>query len=457
MRMTRMTRLARLGRLRVGIGTGAAVLLVALSQLSAPAVLAAPSPIQPGNQPTPIPGATNGALATSELIGVAPNCLAARAAAPSLGLLLRTARDEGVTLGTDQCYRALRDQLSQQQTWAAAGSSACAAPVLTGPTGQLQGTSMHGWGKAADFNDAGGTVAVGSRVYDWLAGHAGRFGWNHPGWAQPGGSPCPEAWHWEWVGDGGTLGASPIRADVVGLLADATGRGYTAVTGLGAITARGDAADLGSVATLPLAALVVGIAGTRDANGYRLVAADGGVFAFGDAGFFGSMGGQALNQPIVGIAATPDGRGYWEVAADGGIFAFGDAGFYGSMGATPLNRPVVGIAGTPDGRGYWEVAADGGIFAFGDAGFFGSMGGQALNQPVVGIAATPDGRGYWEVAADGGIFTFGDAGFFGSMGGSGLVEPVVGIAATPDGKGYWEVAADGGVFTFGDAGFYGAT
>ncbi len=428
-------------------------MVASLSVLPAGVAAANPAAISPSNTPTPIPGAVNGLLPPTDLIQVAPGCLAARAAASSLGLLLRTAREKGVVLGTEQCYRTLAQQIGVQQEWTNLGNSACAAPVASGPGGPV-GTSMHGWGKAADFSDARGTVAFGSPGYQFLKANAGPLGWNHPGWAEPGGSACPEAWHWEWVGDGGTLGAPPVRADVVGLLPSTDGAGYSTVTGLGALNNRGDAAPQGDASALPLNWLVVG--GARGPAGYWLVAADGGVFSFGDAAFYGSTGALRLNAPVVGMAATPDGRGYWLVAADGGVFTFGDAAFYGSTGALRLNAPVVGMAATPDGRGYWLVAADGGVFSFGDAAFYGSTGALRLNAPVVGMAATPDGRGYWLVGSDGGVFTFGDAGFHGSMGGRPLNAPVVGMAATPDGRGYWLVGADGGVFTFGSAGFYGA-
>jgi LAS superfamily LD-carboxypeptidase LdcB len=288
------------------------------------------TPIQPENQPTPISGATNGELPPSDLLNVAPGCQAARAAGPSLGLLLTEARDRDVVLGTEQCYRSLQGQEQEAQIWAAAGNSACAAPIVTSPSGQPEGTSMHGWGKAADFFDSTGTVSFGSPGSEFLNEFAGQVGWNHPGWAEPGGSACPEAWHWEWVGDGGTLGASPIRADVVGLLWSGDDRGYASVSGLGGIVARGDFVDYGSAESITIAWLIVGAASFPRGGGYWLVGADGGVFSFGDASFYGSMGGQRLNEPVVGIVALRDGGGYWLVGADGGVFSFGDAAFYGS-------------------------------------------------------------------------------------------------------------------------------
>jgi hypothetical protein len=429
--------------------------LVAVLALPAAMAGAQSSPIQPGNQPTPIAGATNGGLPASDLIGVAPNCSAARAAGPSLGRLLAAAREQGVTLGTEECYRPLQGQVAAQQHATAAGNSACAASVPT-VNGHPVGTSMHGWGKAVDFFDAGGTVTFGSSGYQFLQGAAARFGWNHPGWAQPGGSACPEAWHWEWVGDGGTQGDATIRADVVGLVPSGDDRGYATVTGLGGLGLHGDALDRGSAASMPLAWLVVGASSTHDGGGYWMVGSDGSVFGFGDAGSFGSTAGVPLAQPIVGMAPTPDGGGYWLVAADGGVFSFGDARFFGSTGGVRLVRSIVGMAPTSDGRGYWLVAADGGIFSFGDARFFGSTGGISLNQPVVGMAPTADGTGYWLVASDGGVFTFGDARFAGSAGGQPPAEPVVAMVRTRTGRGYWLTAADGTVIGLGDAGSFGS-
>ncbi len=415
------------------------------------------SPIQPGNKPNAIVGDVNGMMPARDLVGVAPNCVTARAAAPSLGLLLATARDAGVVLSMDECYRPLSGQVSVRQTWTAAGNSSCAAPVVTTSTGKPKGTSMHGWGEAADFGEGAGSMTFGSPGYAFLSDQAGRFGWNHPGWAQPGGSTCPEAWHWEWVGDGGILHDSPVRADVVSLVASWDGSGYWIVTGLGSVRPHGDATDAGSLGAR-LAWLVAGAARTPDGGGYWLAGIDGSVYSFGDALSFGSAVAPP-GQPIVGMAPSADGHGYWLAAADGTVDGFGAAGSYGSPAASGrrLARPIVAIAATPDGLGYWLAGADGSVYAYGDAGSYGSAAGRHLRAPIVAMAGTADGLGYWLAGADGSVFAYGDAVAHGSAARLALPEPVVGIASTPDGGGYWLVAADGIVLAFGSAAVHGVT
>jgi hypothetical protein len=312
---------------------------------------------------------------------------------------------------------------------------------------------MHGWGKAVDFTDNGVSItSFDQSAHQWLVANGHRFGWNFPAFAAPG-QPCPEPWHWEWVGDGGNLGRDTIRADVAAVLASAGG--YRVVTGLGAVSTRGPLADAGSVPDGPLAYLVVAGTPTPSGAGYWLLFGNGEVQAFGDAGAFGS-GTHSVDGRYVGIAATPTGQGYWLVTADGGVQAFGDATFLGSTANLRLNRPVVAVAASPTGQGYWLVSSDGGVFGFGDAGFFGSTGALRLNSGVVGAAAPPGGQGYWLVANDGGVFSFGAARFQGSAGGSPINAPMVGMASSPSGDGYWIVAADGGVFSYGDALFQGA-
>ncbi len=61
----------------------------------------------------------------------------------------------------------------------------------------IPGTSNHGWGIAVDFGC--GVEQFGSAAYLWMKANAGRYGWVHPAWAEPGGGK-PEPWHWEFTG-----------------------------------------------------------------------------------------------------------------------------------------------------------------------------------------------------------------------------------------------------------------
>jgi hypothetical protein len=417
-----------------------------------PAAAGPVPPAIPANRPTPLPGATNGEVPRSRLINVIPHCIAAREAAPSLMRLFTMARQAGVGLATEQCYRPLNQQVDFAREANQPGNNpACVASVGTSPGGKPVGHSMHGWGKAADLIDFGGSLTFGSRGYAFMKQNAWRVGWNHPAFAEPGGSSCPEPWHWEWVGDGGNLHLGSRRGDAVALLPSADDKGFGVVGGLGAVTPHGSFKSRGSAANLPLQWVVVGATSTPNRGGYWLVAADGGIFSYGNARFHGSLGNKRLNSPINGMAATRSGKGYYLVAWDGGIFTFGDAKFRGSTGAMHLNKPVVGMAVTPTGRGYWLVASDGGIFTFGDAKFFGSTGNLRLVSPIVGMAPTRSGRGYWLVASDGGVFTFGDAKFGGSLALVRPASPIVGLVPMKSGANYRLLLADGSVSGPNDA------
>jgi len=61
----------------------------------------------------------------------------------------------------------------------------------------VPGTSNHGWGLAVDL--CGGLERYGTPQYNWMKANAGRFGWMHPDWAEPG-NGREEPWHWEYAG-----------------------------------------------------------------------------------------------------------------------------------------------------------------------------------------------------------------------------------------------------------------
>jgi LAS superfamily LD-carboxypeptidase LdcB len=149
------------------------------------------TPATPTNRPNVPAGVTNGALPEPDLADV-NGCVVARVAANSLQTMLRDAADAGISLLTNSCYRNYEGQQAARSQWCAKGSCRNAA---------VPGTSNHGWGRAVDLGTEGG-ITFESPAYKWLKERAWIYGWNHPGWAEPGGS-APEPWHWEWVGDGG--------------------------------------------------------------------------------------------------------------------------------------------------------------------------------------------------------------------------------------------------------------
>jgi cell wall-associated NlpC family hydrolase len=61
----------------------------------------------------------------------------------------------------------------------------------------VPGTSNHGWGLAVDL--CGGIESFGTASYNWMKANAGRFGFLHPDWAEPG-NGREEPWHWEYAG-----------------------------------------------------------------------------------------------------------------------------------------------------------------------------------------------------------------------------------------------------------------
>ena len=89
----------------------------------------------------------------------------------------------GQDIGITDGYRSF----DQQVACRAEKGSLCADP----------GTSNHGWAKAVDIGACCGVNTGTGPAFNWLTSNAGRFGWVHPGWAQPGGSK-PEPWHWEF-------------------------------------------------------------------------------------------------------------------------------------------------------------------------------------------------------------------------------------------------------------------
>ena len=240
----------------------AAVLGIALALACFGASTAnAATPIRPENRPTGLPGQTNGVVSRSSLINVVPNCIAARSAAPSLSRLFTLARMSKVGLGAEECYRSLADQVKYANIANQPGNNpACVASVSRAPNGAPIGNSYHGWGKAVDLTDGRNSLTFASPGYAFMKKWAGSVGWNHPAFAEPGGSTCPEPWHWEWVGDGGNLHLSSVRGDVVGLLPSADDHGFGIVSGLGALEPHGNFVNRGDASRIGLQWVMIGAA-----------------------------------------------------------------------------------------------------------------------------------------------------------------------------------------------------
>ncbi len=131
-------------------------------------------------------GAANGFLDRSVLCpldGAPGHALRADAAAAFNRLTAAALADRGGRLCVNDSYRSYAGQISVFRR----------KPRLAA----VPGTSRHGLGVAVDLGCGG--ERFGSSTYRWLKANARRYGWVHPGWAEPGGG-LPEPWHWEYVG-----------------------------------------------------------------------------------------------------------------------------------------------------------------------------------------------------------------------------------------------------------------
>jgi hypothetical protein len=133
-------------------------------------------------------GYANGLIPSSALcpLSTAGQLLRCDAAAAWDAMAAAYRADTGDALCITDSYR----PLSVQQQLRAEKPDLAAVP----------GTSNHGWGLAVDMCEPG-TRAMGftTATYAWLKVNAFRFGWTHPGWADPGRGQ-EESWHWEYTG-----------------------------------------------------------------------------------------------------------------------------------------------------------------------------------------------------------------------------------------------------------------
>jgi hypothetical protein len=142
----------------------------------------------------------NGQLPDSDLTAVTPSCRVVNDLTRPLASLIYDAFSNGVAVQpetkayvwaipprTESCYRSYDMQVWWRDFYCALGVCQFAA---------VPGTSVHGWGRAVDFEFAGNEMTFDDPGYQWLQANAGRYGFFHPDWAEPWGS-SPEPWHWE--------------------------------------------------------------------------------------------------------------------------------------------------------------------------------------------------------------------------------------------------------------------
>ena len=91
------------------------------------------------------------------------------------------ARATGTALCVTDAYRPYREQVIVYAQ----------NPAMTA----VPGTSKHGWGQAVDL--CGGAERYDGAAYLWLKANTGRYGWRHPGWAEPG-QRQEKPWHWKF-------------------------------------------------------------------------------------------------------------------------------------------------------------------------------------------------------------------------------------------------------------------
>ncbi len=141
----------------------------------------------------------NGRLPDHLLRTVTPECRMAAAFADPLAAMIHAAQAEGIFLWPEtsaflppgeptpprieSCYRTFEMQQWWRMYWCSKGVCGVAA---------VPGESVHGWGRAVDFQDQYGELRLGSAAYNWLVAHAAEHGFMHP----PGNT---EPWHWEAV------------------------------------------------------------------------------------------------------------------------------------------------------------------------------------------------------------------------------------------------------------------
>ena len=134
----------------------------------------------------PRPTYTNGELPASALCAATPDGVQQLRCDAAVAFRLMSAQfeaDNGATLCITDSYRS---RAGQERVHVL-------KPNLTA----TPGTSVHGWGLAVDL--CGGIESFDTPEHAWMMAHGPAYGWQHPSWAEPGGSR-PEPWHFEYEG-----------------------------------------------------------------------------------------------------------------------------------------------------------------------------------------------------------------------------------------------------------------
>lgn len=159
-------------------------------------------------------GYANGRMDPARMMTVS-GCSLERDAAYLFSLLMDAAREDGIYLRYEDCYRTYDSQAAAYErrcpvvetttysvdpdTGERVETGTRRARECTGPPTAPAGRSNHGWGRAVDFSNGHRVLGCYDNEFHWLKLNAHRFGWVHPAWAHCG-KPTQEPWHWEWAG-----------------------------------------------------------------------------------------------------------------------------------------------------------------------------------------------------------------------------------------------------------------
>ncbi|HUG08122.1 MAG TPA: M15 family metallopeptidase [Acidimicrobiia bacterium] len=161
-----------------------------------------------------IDGYINGRMDPARMMTVS-GCTLERDAAYLFSLLMDAAREEGVYLRYEDCYRTYDRQAAayerrcpvvetavyevDSETGERVQTGTNRSRECSGPPVAPAGRSNHGWGRAVDFASRYSVLTCYDEAFHWLKLNAHRFGWVHPSWAHCG-KPTQEPWHWEFAG-----------------------------------------------------------------------------------------------------------------------------------------------------------------------------------------------------------------------------------------------------------------